>query len=153
MDGGQQRSDVLKSLLSHFEKTYEISQILYLYKNQHLSILNKVKPLSPVLTPIEVVVKNPTQHKEIYDIIKNQIISKVEGAKNLVINVSSGTPAMHAVWLILYAAGAFPTGTRLVSSQKNRITGATFCDDVDFPISTYLGELRKYEKENPKERS
>ena len=145
--------DVLKSLLSHFEKTYEISQILYLYQNQHLSILNKVKPLSPVLTPIEVVVKNPTQHKEIYDIIKNQIISKVEGAKNLVINVSSGTPAMHAVWLILYAAGAFPTGTRLVSSQKNRITGATFCDDVDFPISTYLGELRKYEKENPKERS
>jgi transcriptional regulator with AAA-type ATPase domain len=58
---------------------------------------------------------------------------------------------MHSVWLILYAGGVFPDGTRLVSSQINRKTGGTTCDNVDFPIDTYLSELRRYEKENPKE--
>ena len=58
---------------------------------------------------------------------------------------------MHAVWLILYAAGEFPSGTRLISSQWNPKIKETFCDDVDFPITTYLSKLRDYEKENPKE--
>jgi len=145
--------DALESLIKHLKKKYEIGQILYLYQKEHVEKLDGVKPLSPVLTPIEVAVKNPTVHRDIYGIIKSRIIPEIAGVRNLVINVSSGTPAMHAVWLILYAAGEFPVGTRLISSQKNRATGATSCDNVDFPISTYLGELRKYEKENPGEGS
>lgn len=143
--------DALESLIKNLERNHEITQVLYLYQKEHVEKLDGVRHLSPVLTPVEVVVKNPTVHKDIYNIIKNQIIPRIEGKKNLVINVSSGTPAMHAVWLILYAAGAFPDGTRLVSSQRNPKTKVTSCDDVDFPITTYLSELRKYEKENPKE--
>ena len=143
--------DALESLIKNLERNHEITQVLYLYQKEHVEKLDGVRHLSPVLTPVEVVVKNPTVHKDIYNIIKNQIIPRIEGKKNLVINVSSGTPAMHAVWLIFYAAGAFPDGTRLVSSQRNPKTKVTSCDDVDFPITTYLSELRKYEKENPKE--
>ena len=143
--------DALESLIKNLERNHEITQIFYLYQKEHVEKLEGVRPLSSVLNPIEIEVKNPTVHKDIYNIIKKQIIPRIEGAKNLVINVSSGTPAMHAVWLILYAAGAFPDGTRLVSSQRNPKTKETSCDDVDFPISTYLSELRKYEKENPNE--
>ena len=143
--------DALESLIKNLERNHEITQIFYLYQKEHVEKLDGVRPLSSVLNPIEVEVKNPTVHKDIYNIIKKQIIPRIEGAKGLVINVSSGTPAMHAVWLILYAAGAFPDGTRLVSSQRNPKTKETSCDDVDFPISTYLSELRKYEKENPNE--
>ena len=143
--------DALKTLIKNLERNHEITQILYLYQKEHMEKINGVRALSSVLNPIEVAVKNPTIHKDIYDIIKKQIIPKIEDKQDLIINVSSGTPAMHAVWLILYAAGAFPKGTRLVSSQRNPKTGETFCDDVDFPISTYLSELRKYEKENPNE--
>lgn len=143
--------DALGSLIKNLERNHEITQILYLYQKEHVEKLNEVRPLSSVLTPIEVAVKNPTVHKDIYNIIKKQIIPQIEGKKDIVINVSSGTPAMHAVWLILYAAGVFPDGTRLVSSQKNPKTKETSCDDVDFPITTYLSELRKYEKENPNE--
>jgi len=58
------------------------------------------------------------------------------------VNVSPGTPAMHAVWLTLYAAGALQPGTRLWSSQK--VPGEpTRIDEVDFPLSTYLGEIRR----------
>ena len=143
--------DALESLIKNLERNHEITQIFYLYQKEHVEKLEGVRPLYSVLNPIEIEVKNPTVHKDIYNIIKKQIIPRIEGAKNLVINVSSGTPAMHAVWLILYAAGAFPDGTRLVSSQRNPKTKETSCDDVDFPISTYLSELRKYEKENPNE--
>lgn len=143
--------DALESLIKNLERNHEITQIFYLYQKEHVEKLEGVRPLSSVLNPIEIEVKNPTVHKDIYNIIKKQIIPRIEGTKNLVINVSSGTPAMHAVWLILYAAGAFPDGTRLVSSQRNPKTKETSCDDVDFPISTYLSELRKYEKENPNE--
>lgn len=143
--------DALKTLIKNLERNHEITQILYLYQKEHMEKINGVRALSSVLNPIEVAVKNPTIHKDIYNIIKKQIIPQIEDKQDLIINVSSGTPAMHAVWLILYAAGAFPKGTRLVSSQRNPKTGETFCDDVDFPITTYLSELRKYEKENPNE--
>ena len=143
--------DALESLIKNLERNHEITQIFYLYQKEHVEKLDGVRPLSSVLNPIEVEVKNPTVHKDIYNIIKKQIIPRIEGTKNLVINVSSGTPAMHAVWLILYAAGEFPDGTMLVSSQRNPKTRETSCDNVNFPITTYLSELRKYEKENPKE--
>lgn len=147
----------LESLLANLGKDYDIAKVLYIYQEdlirrkpdarERFEGANKVFPL----TTIPVSIKNPTAHREIFDLVEGKIVPMVQDEKNLVINLSSGTPAMHAVWLILYAAGAFPDGTRLVSSQKNPKTGETSCDDVDFPITTYLSELRKYEKENPKE--
>lgn len=145
----------LKSLLANLGKDYDIVKVLYIYQ-KGLIARNKdarekfegAKKVYP-LTTIPVSVKDPTAHKEIFDIVKGKIVPMVQNEDNLVINLSSGTPTMHAVWLLLFAWGNFPIGTKLISSQIKRETGETTCDDVDFPIKTLFTELRKYEKENP----
>ena len=139
-----------KSLLEILGKEYDVNKVIYLYQKEHVEKLKEIKKIYPV-TSIEVDVKNPTAHKEIYGIVKIKILPLVTEEQNLVVNTSPGTPAMHAVWLILYAGGHLPNGTQLISHQINRKTDETSCDKVDFPISTYLSELRKYEKENPNE--
>ena len=141
----------LESLLNHLDQKYIVKKIIYLYQKEYVDKLKNVRQLSSVITPHELDVKNPTAHKEIYEKIKKEILPLVKDESHLFVNVSSGTPAMHAVWLILYAGGCFPDGTQLVSSQINRNTRVTTCDNVDFPIDTYLSELRKYERENPNE--
>ena len=74
----------------------------------------------------------------------------LEGAEgNLHINVSPGTPAMHAVWLILHSGGSFPPGTRLWSSQYDRESERTWIEEVDFEISTYLSEIRELQRSAP----
>lgn len=139
----------IESLLNNLRWRYYVKRVLYLYQKEHAEKLEKVKYLCPELEPVEMSLKNPTVHREIYDAIKQQVIPVVESERNLIINVSSGTPAMHAVWLVLYAGGCFPNGTRLVSSQIIRKTNALSVDDVDFPITTYLSEVREFERENP----
>ena len=144
--------EVIKNVLKDLKKANHIvNKVYYLYQSFQKNKLEKIKQEYPCLEPICIELDKPTDHKKIYDEIRNNVLPIVVKEQNLFINISPGTPAMHAVWLILYAAGAFPKGTRLVSSQRNPKTGETFCDDVDFPISTYLSELRKYEKENPNE--
>lgn len=144
--------EVIKNVLKDLKKANHIvNKVYYLYQSFQKNKLEKIKQEYPCLEPICIELDKPTDHKKIYDEIRNNVLPIVVKEQNLFINISPGTPAMHAVWLILYAAGAFPKGTRLVSSQRNPKTGETFCDDVDFPITTYLSELRKYEKENPNE--
>lgn len=146
----------LKSLLANLGKDYDIVKVLYIYQ-KGLITRNKdarekfegAKKVYPGLTTIPVSVKDPTAHKEIFDIVKGKIVPMVQNEDNLVINLSSGTPTMHAVWLLLFAWGNFPIGTKLISSQIKRDTNETTCDEVDFPIKTLFTELRKYEKENP----
>lgn len=145
----------LKSLLANLGKDYEIAKVLYIYQKdliqrdpeaqERFEGANKVFSL----TTIPVNVKDPTAHKEIFDLVKGKIVPMVKDEENLVINLSSGTPTMHAVWLLLFAWGNFPIGTKLVSSQIVRKTKKTTCDEVEFPIKTLFTELRKYEKENP----
>lgn len=145
----------LKSLLANLGKDYDIVKVLYIYQ-KGLIARNKdarekfegAKKVYP-LTTIPVSVKDPTDLNEIFDIVKGKIVPMVQNEDNLVINLSSGTPTMHAVWLLLFGWGNFPIGTKLVSSQIKRQTGETTCDEVDFPIKTLFTELRKYEKENP----
>jgi DNA-binding NtrC family response regulator len=147
--------DALESLLANLKKENEIAKVLYIYQEdlirrnpvarERFEGAKKVFPL----TTIPVSIKNPTAHREIFDIVKGKIVPMVQNEKNLVINLSSGTPTMHAVWLLLFAWGNFPIGTKLISSQIKRDTNETTCDEVDFPIKTLFTELRKYEKENP----
>lgn len=145
----------LKSLLANLGKDYEIAKVLYIYQ-KNLIHRNPVaqekfegaKKVYP-LTTIPVSVKDPTDLNEIFDLVKGKIVPKVQNEENLFINLSSGTPTMHAVWLLLYGWGEFPKETKLVSSQIDRETGETTCDEVEFPIKTLFTELRKYEKENP----
>lgn len=144
--------EVIKNVLKDLKKAKHIvNKVYYLYQPSQEKKLVEIKQLCPCLEPICIDLDKPTDHKKIYDEIRNKVLPFVAKIQNLFINISPGTPAMHAVWLILYAAGSFSSGTQLISSQKNRITGETSCDDVDFPITTYLSELRKYEKENPNE--
>ena len=85
--------------------------------------------------------ENPADHKEIYHAIESEIIPTLKLEQHLHINISPGTPAMHAVWLILHARGHFPHGTILWSSQYNPDTKRTSIAKVDFSVNTYLAEI------------
>ena len=144
--------EVIKNVLKDLKKANKIvNKVYYLYQPFQEKKLGEIKQECSCLEPICIDLNKPTDHRKIYDEIRNKVLPFVAELQNLFINISPGTPAMHAVWLILYAAGEFPPGTRLISSQWNPRTKDTFCDDVDFPITTYLSKLRNYEKENPKE--
>ena len=144
--------EVIKNVLKDLKKANKIvNKVYYLYQPFQEKKLGEIKQTCTCLEPICIDLNKPTDHRKIYDEIRNKVLPFVAELQNLFINISPGTPAMHAVWLILYAAGEFRPGTQLISSQWNPKTKETFCDDVDFPITTYLSELRKYEKENPNE--
>lgn len=94
--------------------------------------------------PIEIVtldVDDPTRHAAVYGAVVGHVCPRLRGEVH--VNVSPGTPAMHAVWLVLHAGGALPPGTRLWSSQWNPDTKRTRLDAVDFAVTTYLGEIRR----------
>jgi DNA-binding NtrC family response regulator len=99
--------------------------------------------------PISLPVQDPTLHEAIYQIMKTEVLPRLKHVSELHVNVSPGTPAMHAVWMVLHAGGAFPEGTRLWSSQFNPQTGRTRIDEVDFSISTYLSEIRQQARVKP----
>ena len=144
--------EVIKNVLKDLKKANKIvNKVYYLYQPFQEKKLGKIKQECSCLEPICIELDKPTNHRKIYDEIRNNVLPFVAKQQNLFINISPGTPAMHAVWLILYAAGEFRPGTQLISSQWNPKAKETSCDDVDFPITTYLSKLRDYEKENPKE--
>ena len=101
------------------------------------------------LNLVKVSIADPTNHAQIYFAIRATVIPEVQGLENLHINISPGTPAMHAVWLILHAGGAFNQQTRLWSSQFDPSTKRTRIDPVMFSISTYLKEIRKLGRSDP----
>lgn len=88
-------------------------------------------------------IEDPTRHEVIYELVRDRVIPKVRTCHALHINVSPGTPAMHAVWLVLHAAGAFPAGTCLWSSQVDKRTQARRIEPVEFRVRSYLAEIRQ----------
>ena len=91
-----------------------------------------------------------TDHQAIYLFVCDSVVPRVRGCSDcLHINISPGTPAMHSVWLMVSAGGAFPSGTRLWSSQFNPETQRTSLKSVDFKITTYLAEIRSARTINP----
>jgi len=101
--------------------------------------------IQPVLVPLQ----NPTSHEDIYAAVRRLVIPLLQGGARFHINVSPGTPAMHAVWLVLHAGGALPVDTRLWSSQFDPETKKCRIDEVAFPVTTYLSELRKVARTQP----
>ena len=95
---------------------------------------------------VPVTLRDPTRHREVYAAVRKVIGRHL--SEPVHVNVSPGTPAMHAVWLTLFATGALTPGTRLWSSQKLP-DGATRIDEVDFALSTYLGEIRRAQAATP----
>ncbi len=88
---------------------------------------------------------------EIYKAVQKEVLPKLVNYLPLHINISPGTPAMHTVWLILHAGGAFPEETILWSSQYDHKT--TRIDKVNFPINTYLAEIRLQANKQPEQLS
>ncbi len=92
----------------------------------------------------------PTHHASIYRAVRDEVLPKVARCTRLHVNVSPGTPAMHAVWLVLHAAGAMPEGTRLWSSQIDRRSGRRWIEPVVFEVNTYLAEIRAAQRTTPR---
>lgn len=99
---------------------------------------------------IEIALDDPTRHADIHAQVRQLVLPRLRGLDgDLHINVSPGTPAMHSVWLILHAGGAFPQGTCLWSSQFSQETQRTRIDLVDFSVTTYLAEIRRQARVEP----
>lgn len=127
----------------------DIVRVLYLVQAER-------KPEVPALVgqaavePIDIPLDDPTQHAAIYEQVRDRVLPRLRNLRDgLHINVSPGTPAMHSVWLMLHAGGAFPEGTQLWSSQVSRETSRVRIDPVDFSISTYLAEIQRVARLQP----
>lgn len=95
------------------------------------------------LEEIHAKLDDPTDYQAIYEFVRDQVVPLMnQQSCPLHINISPGTPAMHSVWLMLSAGGAFPEGTQLWSSQFNPDTKRTSLKPVELSITTYLSEIR-----------
>jgi DNA-binding NtrC family response regulator len=140
--------EVLERILPALrQRGVKIQHIYYLMQEK-----NALKP--PIIDGvsverISVPINDPTKHEHIYRAMRKVVVPKLAVADELHINVSPGTPAMHAVWMVLHAAGALPQGAKLWSSQFLPETRRTRLDPVSFPLTTYLNEIKQWQKEDP----
>jgi DNA-binding NtrC family response regulator len=125
-----------------------VSKVFYLMQASQRVALGQSVEGVPVET-ISIRMEDPTHHESIYRNLHEGVLPRLKSVRELHINVSPGTPAMHAVWMVLHAGGALPEGTRLWSSQFNPVTNRTRIDEVDFSISTYLSEIRRLARLKP----
>jgi DNA-binding NtrC family response regulator len=140
--------DVLRLLRA---KEAHVARVLYLMQSEDMPLPTEADLGGAVLDRILVPLADPTHHRVIHDALRALVLPRLRSLDGaLHVNVSSGTPAMHAVWLVLHAGGALPMGTQLWSAQRPR-TGPTRVDPVDFPIDTYLAEIRRSAAAHPAE--
>jgi DNA-binding NtrC family response regulator len=144
-------NEVLECALQDLAQAHKvhIRRVLYLIQPKH-----KALPKPKIATGIKfrkliLPITKPTAHLEIYETVRDKVLPEVVKYRPLHINISPGTPAMHTVWLLLHAGGAFPDDTILWSSQKDYQTQTTRIDRVDFPINTYLAEIRIQANQQP----
>ena len=134
---------VLKRALSALRnRQIIINEVIYLFQdNNRIEIPEEINGAK--INPLHLKLKDPTMHDEVYNIVRDQVLPKMQNQKHLHVNISPGTPAMHSVWIVLHAGGHFPLGARLWSSQFNPETKRTRIDPVNFPVTTYLSEVHK----------
>jgi hypothetical protein len=127
----------------------DVDRVLYLVQAQRTPDVPATMGQA-VVEPIDMPLDDPTHHAAIYEQVRDRVLPRLRDLRDsLHINVSPGTPAMHSVWLMLHAGGAFPEGTRLWSSQVSRETGRVRIDPVDFSITTYLAEIQRVARLQP----
>ena len=143
---------VLGDVLRLFRaKKVRLGRVLYLMQSEDMPLPTEADLGGVALERILVPLTDPTHHRVIHDTIRDRVLPRLRSLDGtLHVNVSSGTPAMHAIWLVLHAGGALPVGTQLWSAQRPR-TGPTRIDPVDFPIDTYLAEIRRSASARPVE--
>lgn len=127
--------NVIKCLKS--KQNLEVRKVFYLYTEANpedpkynprsvekvASKLDEVKKLLAdqykiTLETIPIKITDPTEHDAIIKGIYNALKPRINKFQKLSINISSGTPAMRVVWLILKANGFFEAGTRFFDFQK-----------------------------------
>tara|TARA_R110002073_G_scaffold164437_1_gene320700 strand:- start:977 stop:2398 length:1422 start_codon:yes stop_codon:yes gene_type:complete len=123
------------------ERGHSIERVLLLVQEereapedlpQHLQIETMALPVA-----------DPTDHAALYLTLRAKLLPQLSALEEpLHVNVSPGTPAMHAVWLVLAAGGAFPPGTRLWSSQRPDPGAPARISPVEFAPTTWLSALR-----------
>ncbi len=125
-----------------------IAHVIYLIqRGRKLEVPAKLR--LPTIEVLELPVEDPTRHSEVYRAVRDRVLPRLRECGGIHVNVSPGTPAMHAVWIILHAGGAFPPDTKLWSSQYNPETRRTRIDPVEFPVTTYLSEVHEVEHVKP----
>ncbi|TKC98025.1 sigma 54-interacting transcriptional regulator [Polyangium fumosum] len=140
--------DVLRLLRA---KRARIGRVLYLMQAEGMPLPAKADLGDVELEQVFVPLSDPTHHTVIHEAVRARVLPRLRSLDGVLhINVSAGTPAMHAVWLVLHAGGAFPEGTRLWSAQRPK-HGDSRIDPVEFPIRTYLAEIRRGAAANPSE--
>lgn len=143
--------EVLEDTLKKLNRRVSVNTVLYLVQIDSKTGKNIPKQIEGAdIHQIDVKLNDPTKHQDIYKFVRDKVVPIVNSYKSrLHINVSPGTPAMHSVWLMLSAGGAFPVGTSLWSSQYNPNTKRTSLKPIEFSITTYLSEIRADQKLNP----
>ncbi len=130
-------------------KEIELSRIIYLYQPESRNEIPAMIEDIPV-EGCRMEITDPSNHIQIYQQMKEHVVPLLWKQGDIQINISPGTAAMHSVWLMLHAGGAFPSQTRVWSSQYNPDTKRTSLNEVNFPITTYLAELRKGRRIEPR---
>lgn len=135
--------EVLRSAISLLAKQrVRVGHVMYLVqKRTKIQVPPKVEDAS--VQPITLDIDDPTDHATIYSAVRDEVLPAIRDMEDLHINVSPGTPAMHAVWLILHAGGSFPASTRLWSSQFDPERKERRISPVRFEINSYLAEVRR----------
>jgi transcriptional regulator of acetoin/glycerol metabolism len=143
--------EVLEHTLKRLKNRGPVEKVLYLVQADSKtgkSITEQVEGAE--VERVIVDLKDPTDHQAIYEFVRDTVVPMVSACHDrLHINISPGTPAMHSVWLMLSAGGAFPSGTQFWSSQFNPKTKMKSLKPVDFKITTYLAEIRSARTINP----
>lgn len=89
----------------------------------------------------------PTDHSAIRPFAEQtlQRVRKLHPEAHVFINVSPGTPAMHAVWLVLGATGFIEGPLTLIQTadERARKVGLPAIQSVNFEIDTYLRQFRR----------
>ncbi|WP_171230696.1 sigma 54-interacting transcriptional regulator [Ruegeria sp. HKCCA4008] len=136
--GPQVLSGALEALAGH---GHSIERVLLLV--QEGREVPEDLPQHPRIETIAFAVADPTDHATLYKILREELLPQISALEEpLHVNISPGTPAMHAVWLVLATGGAFPPGTRLWSSQRPDPEGPARIAPVEFAPTTWLSALR-----------
>lgn len=136
------------------QQAIRIERVLYVVQTARAPVPTPEELGGATVEPIVVSLPDddPTQHQAIYDGVRKYVVPRLANIESpLHVNITSGTPAMHAVWLVLHAGGALPPGTTLWSGQWIKKSSTTRLDPVDFPIETYLAEIRRAAAAHPVE--
>ena len=66
--------------------------------------------------------KDPTDHNAIFDFLQKKLplLRREFSEKQLLINISAGTRAMHTVWILLAQAGLIKSPFQLIQTSKNK---------------------------------